>query len=362
MIANPEYDYPIPYNHLWNIVDPSKVEDWVTCHRKFFFNHVLGWKSAAPNNHLIFGEAMHKAIEHLLLEGIKGGRGYELPVINEAYESFLASYRQELSEGSDDLYWPKTPPRMMAALIKYAAEYDHIDRKLTVLHTEVSGSVPIGIDRSIYFRIDAIVRDEKGEYFTLEHKSGSGINRMWQDKWALHHQPFTYSHVLFSIYPPKLVKGVKINGIHFPKIKKEPRIDLVRIPCWKSLDNMKTWLWEINNIFDELEFDFFRLAGCKESDHTLMAFGKNPESCTKFFGCPFHDYCCAWSNPLRYVDDIPFGFEVQHWDPREMESRERWEVESDLAIQTATDRARSARHNLLGEPDTTTTEGKENEE
>jgi len=321
MIADPNYPYPIPFNPLWNVFDPSKVETWLTCPRQYFYKHILGWKNTAPNNHLIFGEAMHKALEHMLLN--KTSEGYPNSVITEAFQKFLDSYRQELPEETDELYTPKTPANMLGALSEYAGRWGRDDAPLEVLYTEVAGSIPISPSRSIFYRVDAIVYDPtKDIVFSLEHKSGSRINRQWQDKWALHNQPFSYTHVLYSIFDPKIVKGVKINGIHFIKRKTDP-IEFIRIPCWKRPPQMNEWLWEINDIFDQMEYEFFRFSNCSPDDIAMRAFPKNPEACTKYFGCPYHDYCCAWENPLSRCDEVPYEFQVEHWDPRDQETTHR---------------------------------------
>jgi len=51
----------IPYHYTWEIQDSSKVQDAMTCMRRYFYNYILGWQSDAPNNHLVFGSAWHDA-------------------------------------------------------------------------------------------------------------------------------------------------------------------------------------------------------------------------------------------------------------------------------------------------------------
>lgn len=325
MIANPSTDYPVEFQDTWNVVDPSKIEVWNDCKRKFFFEHVLGWQSDGPNVHLVFGEGMHRALEHLLIQGVANRRGYSLEVINEAYAKFLTFWREHFDQEQDEIFRPKNPEHLYAGLIKYASEYEHRDARLDILYTEIAGSVPISHDDSIHFRIDAIVYDrEQDAYYTLEHKSGSGINRFWTDKWDLHHQPFAYTHALYSVFDPAKVKGVKINGVHFMKTKTE----LIRIPCWKTKAQMDAWLWEIRDVFSDMQFEFERFANCSEEDATLMAFPKNPNACTKYFGCPFHDYCCAWQNPLARAYEPPTGFIIDFWDPRNLFHNETWELQN----------------------------------
>ena len=52
-------------------------------------------------------------------------------------------------------------------------------------------------------------------------------------------------------------------------------------------------------------------------DDILRAFPKNTESCTKYFGCPYADFCQAWMNPLQRCQEVQPGFKLDFWDPRE---------------------------------------------
>ena len=46
-------------------VDSTKINTFLDCPRQYFFTYVLGWRSDRPNNHLVFGQAWHEAMEHL---------------------------------------------------------------------------------------------------------------------------------------------------------------------------------------------------------------------------------------------------------------------------------------------------------
>jgi len=78
------------------------------CARQYFFEYVLGWRSTAPNNHLVFGSAWHAAIEHILQKGYGA--------VDEAVFIFMNTYREELPPDTDELYSPKTPSRADEAL------------------------------------------------------------------------------------------------------------------------------------------------------------------------------------------------------------------------------------------------------
>ena len=52
-----------------------------------------------------------------------------------------------------------------------------------------------------------------------------------------------------------------------------------------------------------------------------MCFPQNPTACTKYFGCPYHGFCTAWSNTLKYADEAPLGFHIEWWNPADKERK-----------------------------------------
>lgn len=79
---------------------------------------------------------------------------------------------------------------------------------------------------------------------------------------------------------------------------------------------MKDWMWTTVQIMNLIEWDMHRLFDeAREGDEIMMAFTKNPQACTKYFGCRYADFCMAWANPLQYSDEVPQGFTIRHWDP-----------------------------------------------
>ena len=301
----------------WDILDSSKLATFLECPRKYFFEYVLAWRTDAPNNHLIFGQAWHDAMEHLLLYG------YSDNSIFDAYDKFLATYRKEFPEDSDELYAPKTPMNALKALGKYTEHYTRDLDEFEVLYTEIAGTVPITEDQVLHFRLDSICRDiARGYYFSLEHKTGSRLSRFWTDQWPLAVAIGTYTHVLYCLYPGEEIYGVKINGTFFQKTK----IGLQRVPIRKTLEQMQQWMWNVVWWADQIAWQFETLMACSENDEVLMAFPQNPTSCTKYFGCPYHDFCLAWPNPLQHCDEPPTGMKIEYWDPTEREATHRMEL------------------------------------
>jgi len=291
----------------WKVHDSTKIQNFLDCPRSYFYEYVVGWRPEAPNIHLEFGKAWHMAMEHLILTHGRDGE-YTPGAIAEAYLLFLEHYRRFYGEQMDDTNHPKSPGNAMNALIQYSQEYSN--DKFEPLYTEIAGTVPIGDKKVLHFRIDSIIRTADG-IRSREHKTGSQLSRQWTDGWMLKNQTRTYNHVLYCLFPEEEVWGVEINGVIFNKTK----IQFSRVPCRQSKDMMRVWFWNVNHWFNMIEWEFERLMECKESDSVMMCFPMNTESCTKYFGCKYHDFCRVWANPLQRIDEIPVGFKQEYWNP-----------------------------------------------
>ena len=197
----PEGSYPIQTHETWSVIDPSKIEEFLRCPRKFFFNHILGWESTSKlHNDKEFGTAWHKAVEHLLLNG------YEGKSINDAFDKFYNKYREDFDETTDEMFFPKSPQGAYKALIQYAKKFQSDLSEYEVIYTEISGTCSIDADLILHWRMDSIVKDRSnGKYKSIEHKTTKRLSRQWRDQWLLHRGIGTYIHNLYSLYPPDYI-------------------------------------------------------------------------------------------------------------------------------------------------------------
>ena len=323
----------------WDIIDSSKIQDFIKCRRQFLFSHIFGWKSESPSNHLVFGEAYHLPMENFLLNG------YGDDQIIKGHELLENKYRETFTPETDPLFEPKTPQNAFLVLAAYAKEYKDDLEKFTVEgkdipYTEIAGSVSIGSGKQIYFRMDSILRDnEIGKVRSLEHKTGSSVF-LWADQWMLSIQVGTYTHVLNCLFNPKEVEAVYMNASFFFKVKGawidlatkgETKFKLpyqfMRVPMHKTRDQMQVWLVTVNYYYDEIQRELDLLSKCKENNETLVAFPLNPTSCVQYGRlCEYHDFCTAWPNPLNKLTPIPLGFKVEFWNPLERESKHMMEL------------------------------------
>lgn len=296
----------------------------------YFFEHILGWRTDAPAHDLYFGNSWHQAREYQLLNGYDDIEG--------AYDTFIEHYRKEFPPETDELYSPKTPTAVLNALMKFAEERhsDLIENEVVEMDgekmTEISGSVPVSENRVLYYRMDSIIRRlEDGMIFSWDHKTTHEkylMGRQWTENFHLSVQNGTYTHCLYCMFPIDQVLGVEFCGVGFAYLSRGSKnrpagyhSSLRRAPAFKTPEQMNVWLWNVLNYLDDIDRETERLFECKEEDAVLMAFPMNPKSCTSYRGCPFHDFCLAWPNPLQRCHEPPLGFHEKFWDPSVMETR-----------------------------------------
>lgn len=309
-------NYPILAHNTWNVIDSSKLDVLMDCYRQFFFRHLLGWESDAPNNHLKFGEAWHIAMEHLRLNG------FGVESIQQAFDKFLECYREEFSEDTDPIYEPKTPARAMKALVAYAAEWTKDLTEHKVLYTEISGTVPVTEDWVLHFRMDDIHRNGSDQIESLEHKTkGGSFSSSYVNQWYMSPQIGTYHHVLYSLYDKDEVAGVKINGAGFLKTK----FDFQRFPFFMDQGRMQVWHDMISYYLGIYETEMDQLADETPETTTMLAFPPRSKGCSSYYGCPYIDFCTCWPNPLARCHEVPMGFRVDFWDPSEKKSTTKFE-------------------------------------
>ena len=311
----------------WQINDSSKLDTAQECWRKFFFEYILGWKIDKPAHDLYFGECWHVAREYQLIHGYEDVKG--------AYLAFISHYRKEFDQETDDLYRPKDPMAVATALTKFADDRQSDLRENEVLYTETSGTVPVDDTRILYYRMDSVLRRmEDDKIFSWDHKSSKKFNRQWSEKFYLSLQNGTYTHCLYCMYPIDDVLGIEFCGTSFEYLSKGSKarppgyhINFQRVPAFKSPDQMNVWLWNVNDLLDRLNRELDRLSHCKESDQVLMAFPMRSTSCTNYWGCAYHDYCMSWANPLQRCNEPPLGFKVEFWNPAEMKTTNKINLE-----------------------------------
>lgn len=295
---------PLEHHYTFDIWTSSKLKLYEECPRKAFWRYFFGWDIARASIHLIYGEAWHRAMEHLLLNGYGAESVIQAAKVGEEY------YRRFISASMDHEYMPKTPGNLAIALAMYVRNYAF--DTFQVLHTEVGGAVELDKGRLIHFRLDSIVQDPTYQnlIISLEHKTASRKGSF--EQYSCNLSLGTYTYALNSIYEPDNLYGVIINGVIMYKAQ-DPIFQ--RLPAPKSVDWMKEWFWTINHIMDRLEWDMAELNDTSDNEDVMPAFPKRTENCYRWGQCLYFDFCHNWANPLQHIGYLPEGFKVDWWDP-----------------------------------------------
>lgn len=323
---------PIKAHPTWAITDSSKLQAYMKCERRFFYEYVLGWRPEGTNHDTQFGTHFHKAMEVILKRFHENGK-YTMEAVNEAFNVFEELYRRDFPQVTDEIYEPKNPQYAHIALAEYSAMYAR--DSFEVIANEINGKSLIGqnldgSDRYITYRIDSVIRDERG-IWGLEHKTTKYLSNSWKAQWNTSVQLGTYTHGLYCNFPREEVRGMIVNVFNFKKIpKRKPAVerltihDYDRIFIEKTEAQMETWLHTLNKRMDQLEMDYNELVEANaDESNVLQAFTMKPTACTDFNKrCPYMDFCTAWQNPLQHihVNDLgiaepEFGFVSHWWDP-----------------------------------------------
>lgn len=299
----------------WDILDASKLKRYKECPRKFFYTYILGWTSATPNNHLVFGSAWHVALEHLYLNR------FSQKSVLEAHVLFLEHYRAVFPAETDELFQPKTPENGTDSLTAYAETYRRDLEDFRVLYTELGGVMLVSPERTMTFKHDVILMHEStGDVVARDYKTAQRHYTNWGEHWELSTQMQTYLHALHCLYPDQAEMSIIVDCAFFYATdkKRPPRAtEFATHMIAKTHDQMQAWLDDTNEWIDRMDYDKYALIHHDDTDQpTMRSYPKNDNACFNYGRrCQFFDFCTAWANPLTRCDEPPIGFNVEWWDP-----------------------------------------------
>jgi len=313
----------VPIHPVHSVMDGSKIKRLMDCPRSFFFEHILGWQTEETNIHLIFGSAIHAALEVMYTLG----EWHEGTALVKAMEAFTKVYTEETSK--DEFFEPsevKNPDQAMRLLISYAATYAADMNKYETLYTEVGGVVPITEDHSrlIAFNIDQVFKHltgpKAGKIGYKEYKTTGRNTAAWRDAWSYAFQPGTYFYALAAHYGLENVGDCFVDGlvVRKPTKNNQNNFDFERFPIQKSGPQISAWISDANYWWDFLDWNLQLLCETDPDDPVMSAFPVNSASTAKF-GSKHAPYLNK-ANPLRDIGiEPPIGYHRAFWDPTQRE-------------------------------------------
>lgn len=319
-IGHPENPYPIPYHPSQEWFDSTKLEAYRDCGRKFFFEYMLGWSPRSGSVHLVFGSAIHAALEYFYNSLMRGGPGVHKDNLAGAFDAFMTYWEANFNPLLMAEKPNKNPKRAIEILNQYISEYKSDNTEFEVLYTETVGDVPID-EKGTMLRVkmDAVIKHKReGWVAPLEHKTLSAFGQSWVDQWEMAIQPGSYQYATQGMFDD--ARGVIINGLIFRSKDYSDKSNFFRQRYFRPRNQMAQWLAIVYDLIDRYERDRQILISVGEKmkkgikSTVLPCFLPGP--CK--WGCSFPSLCTHWTNPLEQnLSSPPPAYSLRFWDPKE---------------------------------------------
>lgn len=311
-------------NESWGVFDSTKLQEYLTCRRKFFFRYRLsqkGWTPSRESLDLVHGDAIHKGMQQMYLAFAKNG-DYQ-----SGYEDAIAAYiKRYIERYPDEEEWfynsPKNPIGAKECFLQYPAEYKTDNFRL--IGTEIYGAIPISESRTIITKLDLIVETNDGIVIVDHKTSKNSLSEIMKTQHEVSFQFASYnlaglSYVTSKGYPKSAFKGVLVNHIAFKETQKRGlEVEFDRFYVTKTEEQLEKHICLVDSLISEIEANDEKALSCKDTEEPLDCFIQNTKACTDYYRrCEFFDYCHYVTNPLSLMDGgVPAQFALNEWDPR----------------------------------------------
>lgn len=308
--------------------DNTRLTSFKTCQRKYYYEHVRGWRPERKSIALTFGGAWHAAMD-ACWKGYADGVSKK-DIVEKAYVAFVAHWIEEgLPTPSgmtpDEIadMTPRTPMIAREMLNAYVDARAHLfsDPTFKLIDIERPFAVPLDPnDASLWYvgRLDKVF-EYRGKAYVGEHKTSTSYKKNgpfradFLDSFSPNSQIDGYLFALRMAYQDKAA-GVWVDAA---LVHKDVHDGFKIIPVDRQHAMIDAWLWETRNYIDQIEGNMAALAERADDDVPyLAAFPKNTAACTNYGGCPFADLCKTISNPAKEKAP-PLGYKYELWDPLE---------------------------------------------
>lgn len=318
--------------------DNTRISTYRQCPRKFFFRHVLDWRSEGTSSPLAFGAAWHSAMD-LVWSALSRDPNADTDRIARAgYAAFLNKWEAEGMPSPEDLdidevnaLQPRAPMNALEMLYTYISERRSLFFEYEILDVERPFAVPLDPkDDTLWYvgRLDKrAVRRDNRKVHIFEHKTTSAYKKdgyfkeIFTESFSPNTQVDGYlfvGHMISTESPDGKVDGLFVDGALVHKTVHE---GFCLIPVKRSLSQLNGWLWETHEWIRRIEADkaalqtYINNLENKEAPGDYMpAFPKNTGACWDFMSpCPFLDLCKMWPNPIG--KSIPQGYVEDRWSP-----------------------------------------------
>lgn len=317
-------------------IDNTKISDYRTCPRYYYYRHIRHWRPARASIALINGSAWHEAMNTIwAVAGNKEVSDQQL--LRLAYESYVAywvsqglPHPDEMSVEQIEAITPRGPFIAKEVLHNYIRLRRDFISQCEILDIERPFAIPLiheGETVALYYvgRLDKVFKHPQYGKLIGEHKTTSwyatkGIFRQeWVESFSPNSQIDGYLFSAHAIYGE--IRGVWIDGA---LMHKKVFDGIKFIPIDRQFEMIDSWLAETFYWIGKMNDDTKALA---ETSDLGRSFAKNTGSCGNFGGCPYRDICRFYSDPHR-LGAPPDGFKVEEWNPFDVLKLEKLELDN----------------------------------
>ena len=311
--------------------DNTRISDYRTCPRYFYYRHVRGWVPDKIALALTFGLAWHDAMDVLWTviarecQNITPSEAAEL-----AYLAFLERWKeQELKDPTEMTpeealeIMPRHPSVAREMLHEYAVQRFPLisGKEFDLIDCEKPFAVPMDPkDDTLFYvgRLDKIFSIKSkihiGDHKTTSlYKKDGGFRRDFVESFSPNSQVDGYTFASGVLYENKQ----RTIWVDAALVHKTVHDQFRFIEIDRTMSQLYQWVWETREWINRIEEEKKNLAENKDqykNTEYLAGFPKNTGSCWNYGGCPYIPLCKAYANP-EAVDETPAGYKEEHWSP-----------------------------------------------
>lgn len=293
--------------------DNTRISDFRTCPRYFYYRHVRYWTTPVVSSALAFGSGWHAAMDSIW----QGGTTEEAA---EAWSNLMI-------ENGIDIYSPeyglsdfRTEGTLREMLNNYVETRRDFLGSIQVLQVEHPFAVPIEEAVKVFYvgRLDKVFK-RKARTYIIDHKTTSlyakagGFRPLWLNSFSPNSQIDGYSYAGHLLYPDDF-KAVWIDGA---LVYKTVHDAFIFLPLERSSSMLELWLEETTYWIAQIMENLKHLEEVQQEvpATVLDCFPRNaPNSCSQYGReCLYKEICSSIPNPETI--ETPSDFTERKWEP-----------------------------------------------
>lgn len=301
-------------------MDSTRLKDYMTCERFALLKHIFGLTPEQAQIDLIFGAAVHKALE-LCPDPIAIGDATKLMEIIEKMQLvFLEEYRKEIPETDDDVY-KKNPAKAKEMFLAYVMNGLKQGVKIRkILGIEIPFTVEIaGIP--VHGTIDLLYEGVDGRIYIRDYKTAGAKYMFELESFMLRYQFSIYLIAVKSIIGERREVVIEVISLY---VKGKNECTSTLIP--RTIKYAESVIAEIerhiNNYKKDLELVKPEIFSDKPVDQyaPFPIFPRRDTGCVQYMKlCQFAPFCKDSINPMVWKNMLPTRFKRTVWDPKRKE-------------------------------------------